>query len=136
MRHISILIIAVLAMAACRSTEYVAVPESHTVNVERAVYVHDSIESRDSIIIRSERDTVFVEKWKTRTRKSIVIDTVFVGRTDSVRVPYPVEKQLGKWQRLKLDWFGELCAVLIALISAIIIYIIWKIRRKILMRTL
>lgn len=132
MRHISILIIAVLAMAACRSTEYVAVPESHTVNVERAVYVHDSIESRDSIIIRSERDTVFVEKWKTRTRILYVHDTLSVEHRDSIRVPYPVEKKLSKWQQLKIDWFGELCAVLIALLSAIIIYIVWRTRQKIL----
>ena len=132
MRHISILIIAVLAMAACRSTENVAVPEYHTVNVERAVYVHDSIESRDSIIIRSERDTVFVEKWKTRTRILYVNDTLSVEHRDSIRVPYPVEKKLSKWQQLKIDWFGELCAVLIALLSAIIIYIVWRTRQKIL----
>lgn len=132
MRHISILIIAVLAFAACRSTGYVAVPESHTVNVERAVYIHDSVESRDSIIIRSERDTVFVEKWKTRTRISYVHDTLSVEHRDSIRVPYPVEKKLSKWQRLKLDWFGELCAILFALLSAIIIYIVWRTRQKIL----
>ena len=132
MRHISILIIAVLAMAACRSTEYVPVPEYHTVNVERAVYVHDSIESRDSIIIRSERDTVFVEKWKTRTRILHVHDTLCVEHHDSIRVPYPVEKKLSKWQQLKIDWFGELCAVLIALLSAIIIYTVWRTRQKIL----
>lgn len=139
MKNVCIVLAIILysfAAVGCRSTRYIPVPESHMSTVERAVILQDSFEMRDSIVIRTEKDTVYVEKWKTRTRKSIVIDTVFVGRTDSVRVPYPVEIQLGKWQRLKLDWFGELCAVLIALISAIIIYIIWKIRRKILMRTL
>ena len=120
------------AAVGCRSTRYVPVPESHMSTVERAVILQDSFEMRDSIVIHTEKDTVYVEKWKTRIRKSIVIDTVFVGRTDSVRVPYPVEKKLSKWQQLKIDWFGELCAILIALLSAIIIYIVWRTRPKIL----
>lgn len=40
-------------------------------------------------------------------------------KSDSIRVPYPVEKKLSKWQQLRLDFGGWAMLVLGMLVVAI-----------------
>lgn len=64
-------------------------------------------------------DTIYKEKfsviYKDRWRDRYLCDTVI--KTDSIRVPYPIDKKLSKWQQIKLDvGGGALVALGIALI--------------------
>ena len=47
------------------------------------------------------------------------MDFRFIARSDTIRVPYPVEKQLSKWEQFQLKYavwsFGALCMMLIVL---------------------
>jgi hypothetical protein len=71
---------------------------------------HDSIYlevlKHDSVYVTSRGDTVFVDRWHTEYRdrwRDRWRDSV---RVDSVRVPYPVEKELSWWEKQKIA-FGE-----------------------------
>lgn len=98
-----ILLFMLLAMLTGCKTKYVAVPEYHNVYVEKHdTLVHrDSIFEKDSVLIMMNGDTVTIYKtkilYKDRWRERIVYrDSI---RTDSIRVPYPVEKELTFWQK-------------------------------------
>lgn len=74
-------------------------------------------------------DTIYKEKfsviYKDRWRDRYLCDTII--KTDSVRVPYPVEKKLSKWQQIKLD-IGEWVMVALALaLIALVVIIVRKI---------
>lgn len=98
-----ILLFMLLAVLTGCKTNYVAVPEYHNVYVEKHdTLVHrDSIFEKDSVLIMMNGDTVTIYKtkilYKDRWRERIVYrDSI---RTDSIRVPYPVEKELTFWQK-------------------------------------
>ena len=107
------------------SPKVVTVPEYHTEYVVKTdTFIrYDSIYRGDSVIIRIVSDTVWIEHWRTeykdRWRDRSVHDTIV--KTDSIRVPYPVEKQLSKWQQLKMDAGGY--AVFALLVAIVIIFI-------------
>ena len=50
---------------------------------------------------------------------------------DSIRVPYPVEKSLSKWEQAKMDFGGIAIGGTIALVAFIVIWIVKRIRHKI-----
>lgn len=85
----------------------------------------------DSVATRKEGDTIFVERWhweyiydffkleKMNLENKQDMDFRFIARSDTIRVPYPVEKQLSKWEQFQLKYavwsFGALCMLLIVL---------------------
>ena len=106
-------ILVLLTLLSCK-TKYITVPEYHSVYVDKhdTVVHRDSIFEKDSIWMTIAGDTVTVYKtkvlYKDRWREKIVYrDSI---KTDSIRVPYPVEKQLTKWQQFKQD-VGEIIMV-------------------------
>lgn len=114
-------------LTGCRSVSKV---ESGERRVERDTVMltkwrTDSVVMRDSVVITDdgERRVERVVQWRDRLRT--VTDTTYINRIDSISVPYPVEKKLTKWERLKVDYGGyALVAVIILLTSAI-----WLARR-------
>lgn len=112
--------------SAC-SPRVITVPEYHMQYIVRTdTFIrHDSIYKNDSVIIRVVNDTVFIERWRTeykdRLRDRVVHDTI--AKTDSIRVPYPIEKQLTRWESLKLKAGGYVFAVLI--VEALWLIIMW-----------
>ena len=74
----------------------------------------DSVVMYDSVFVRETPDTVLIERWRVRYRTADVHDTVYRSKTDTIRIPYAVEKSLSRWQRTKQDW-GGLAMVLVLL---------------------
>ena len=126
-----------VCVACCTSckTKYVTVPEYHT------RYTHntdtflrsDTMFVRDSVIIRTHGDSTIVEKirWRDRFVNVYKIKTVTVIQRDSIRVPYPVEKSLSKWEQAKMDFGGIAIGGTLALVAFIVIWIVKRIRHKI-----
>ena len=108
-RHIiliALFCIVAYLMFGCKSVQYVPV---ETVKIEYKDRLKvDSIIKYDSILYNRymKGDTVFLtkEKYKYLDKIKIVRDSVF--KTDSISVPYPVEKQLSKWEKVKMDVGG------------------------------
>lgn len=117
-----LLVVAALLLSSCKSIQYVPVETVKTEYVTKTdtFLQKDSIVFHDSVCIHSKGDTVWYEKWHTKYKDRIVTKVVIDSfiRTDSIQVPYPVEKKLTKYQQLKMDWGGTAimgCLVLLAL---------------------
>ena len=99
--------VAVLAllMCSCKSVEYVPVIERRTDTLVQKVIERDSIRVHDSTIVREAGDTVLIERWHTQFRDRWHHDSIYISKTDSIPVPYPVteyvEKPL-KWWKIGL----------------------------------
>lgn len=121
---LAILMLALLC--GCTTTKYVPVESVRTEYRDHDVLRVDSVMLHDSVVIRSAGDTVLMEKWRWRDRVSIVRDTVSVIKTDSIQVPYPVEKPLTRWERAKMDWGGWAMLALMVVMAALA----WLWKRK------
>ena len=87
----------------------------------------DSIFVQDSVYIKDKGDTVFVDRFKYIYKNVQKTDTLYISRTDSIQVPYPVEAKLTRWHQLKMDMGGYL---LLAITVCIAFYIIrWLVRK-------
>lgn len=117
------IVLATLCLAGCKTVRYVPVPEFHTLYKTRVdtVQLLDSVYFRDSVFIAAKGDTVYLTKthWRERLRNIYHAKTDTVMHRDSIRVPYPVEKPLTKWQQWKMDaggWAMGVAAVLVILV--------------------
>ena len=79
----------------------------------------DSIYQHDSIYIREKGDTVWMEKYKYVYRDKLVRDTMYINRTDTIREPYPVERELSRWQSMKMELGGWAFGILLAVVLVI-----------------
>ena len=109
MGRVVIAIIATILLCSCK-TKYIAVPEYHNSIQIRTDTLsrYDSIYIHDSVYFSAREDTVYniryriVEKYKYKDR--VRNDTLV--KTDSIPVPYPVERKLSKWEKIKMDIGG------------------------------
>lgn len=111
---VAVLIVAI-GLISCR-TQYVPV---ETVKVEyrtRDSIRQDSIYLRDSVYMTVKGDTVYLYKYKYLYKYRYTDRTDTLMTTDSIQVPYPVEKQLTGWQQLKLDYGGSAMLVIIVIV--------------------
>lgn len=120
-----LLLIGIL-MASCRSIEYVPVEKVRYEYVTRDSIRMDSIHVRDSVYIREKGDTVFKDKYKYIYEYKYINKTDTVIRTDSIPVPYPVEKQLSRWEKMKLDFGGMAAGFLAVSLGLAILWIVIK----------
>ena len=118
---IGILLVSFL-LSGCK-TKYVSMVKV----ICREVVQHDTLHTshsvciRDSIVLTQNGATCFLDRWHEKT----IFTNVYKVRVDSflkrdsIQVPYPVEKQLSKWDQFQLKYavwsFGALCMLLIVL---------------------
>ena len=126
-------ILFVLMLQGCR-TKYVSVPEYHNVYVTKhdTLTKHDSVYQKEFVDRYVKGDTVFLTKIKVDYRYKNIYKTLYRDsiKTDSVRVPYPVEKKLSRWQGLKMEVGGWAIGVLSVVVLGTIGYIImWLVRK-------
>lgn len=117
-----------LLVCSCK-TKYVPV---ETVKID-TIYINklqrDSIYMYDSVFVKDKGDTVFVEKYKYLYRDKLVRDTLYINRTDSVQVPYPVEKELTKWQQFRMDFGGWAIGIVIVTILVVVGWMVYKLKK-------
>ncbi|MCM1219088.1 MAG: hypothetical protein NC548_31790 [Lachnospiraceae bacterium] len=70
---------------------------------------------------------IYRDRWRERT--SIHHDTLYVELTDSVSVPYPVEKQLTHWQQTKVNYGGYALFVSATVICLVVAWLARKFRK-------
>lgn len=113
----------------CRTIEYYPL---ETVRID-TVYVNqqrvDSVMVRDSIHIYQKGDTVtefrlkYIYKYKDRT------DTLYLSKTDTISVPYPVEKELTKWQQTKVNYGGWALGIVFVFILIVVGRMVYKLKK-------
>lgn len=122
--RIIIIPIAALCLSACKSIKYVPV---ETIKVD-TTYISqikiDSVYYRDSIYVEHKGDTVYLSKYKYLYKYIEKHDTLWREKTDTIQVAYPVEAQLSKWQKIKMqlgNTFIGICIVAFIICCALFI---------------
>lgn len=110
------LFMAVLLSAGCSRVQYVPAGSVRLDSVLVFRNVASAVTIRDSVYIDKTRDTVRVTQYKYVGVRLERTDTLYVSRADTVRIPYPVEKRLTKWQSVKADYGGWAMGILFALV--------------------
>lgn len=117
-----------LLVCSCK-TKYVPV---ETIKID-TIYINklqrDSIYMYDSVFVKDKGDTVFIEKYKYLYRDKLVRDTLYINRTDSVQVPYPVEKELTRWQKFRMDFGGWAIGIVIITILVVVGWMVYKLKK-------
>lgn len=135
MRNILYILMAVALLTGCK-TKYIPVPEYHEIVVHHTdtLLRVDSVQLRDSVIIRLQGDTIVQEVWRWRDR--VKYDTRIVYRdsvrVDSVRVPYPVERKQTAWERTMQNVGKISLIILVTSICFMLVYLLLRARNKIL----
>lgn len=124
------IILLTTAIWSCRNVKYVPVETVKTDSIYINQVQRDSIYRLDSIYIRDKGDTVWVEKYKYLFVDKLRHDTMYVNHTDTIREPYPVEKDLTRWQQMKLELGGWAFGIIIAFALIIIGWIVYKSWKK------
>lgn len=119
-------------LTGCTSVQYVPVESVTHDSIYISRVERDSIHVHDSIYMEvvSKADTIYQTKYvqKVIYRDALRTDTMVVERVDTIRLPYPVERQLSKWEKIKLDFGGMLLGGIgIFALSAVAV---WMLRRK------
>lgn len=110
-----ILLTLAICLTSCRSIKYVPVESVKTEYKTRDSIRFDSIYEHDSIFLFVKGDTVYKEKYRYKYRYLTINKTDTVMLTDSVQIPYPVEKQLTRWQQMKIELGGWAVGVIVIL---------------------
>ncbi len=122
MRHIVFLSLFLVGLAATSCTKHVYVPvettKSDTVYMNRVQL--DSIYMRDSVFIEKSGDTIREFQYKYIYRFKDRIDTLYISKTDSIQVPYPVE--VVKYKTPQWCWWA-LGGVILLLVPYIVKWI-------------
>ncbi len=128
--YITILLTSAIWFISCR-TQYIPVETVRTEYKTRDSIRVDSIYNQDSIYVLVKGDTVYQYRYKYLYKYQYLNRTDTMIKIDSVQVPYPVEKQLTRWQQMKIELGGWAFGVIIAfglVISGWVIYS--RIRKK------
>lgn len=107
---------ALVLLSGCSRVQYVPM---QTVLKDSIVFHRidiDSVIIKDSIFIDRTKDTVYkyVERWQEKY--IIRNDTTIIERVDSIPVEVKVEKQLTRWQQIKIDYGDNVLVMLVAVI--------------------
>ena len=120
-------------LSGCKSVQYVPVETVRTDSVYVDRYLRDSIYQRDSVFINrwTDGDTVYQDKvvWKYVYRDKVKYDTVAILCSDTVRVPFPVDRELSKWEQIRLDVGGLAIGIVIITILIVVGYRMYKLKK-------
>lgn len=116
-RIITLIFLATI-LYSCKSIQYVPVETIKRDTTYISQIKIDSIYHRDSIYVEHKGDTVYLSKYKYLYKYIEKHDTLWREKTDTIQVVYPVEAQLTKWQKIKIN-MGEY------LIAVIVLIVIW-----------
>ena len=123
--YIIILLILAICFVSCR-TQYIPVESVRTEYKTRDSIRFDSIYQRDSVYMLVKGDTIYQYRYKYLYRYLTTNRTDTILKHDSIPIPYPVEKQLSRWQTIKMELGGWAFGIIILITLIIIGQIIFK----------
>ena len=116
----------VLAMFSCKGSErIVEVPVTKIEYKDRVKEKVDSVYIHDSTYMYVGGDTIYVYQYRNVYRDKLRTDTLYINRTDSIAVPYPIERQLSAWEMNLINLGKFFFVVLLCVIAYAIFRIVW-----------
>lgn len=128
-RYWSFLAIAmcVLLVSSCRSVRYLPSEAVHD-TARIVIRTADTLRLKDSVFVERmvKGDTIYVTKdrWHTRDNISVRTDTMYVSRTDTVRVP--VNAKATWYERNVKPMVESFSALIMLSVFGIVVWIIGK----------
>lgn len=123
---IAVLVILIMMLTACTSTQYVPVETVRTEYQDKVKEIHTTDSVIDTRFVYVKGDTVIDWRDRVKWRDRYIHDSIFIENNDTIRVPYPVERELSRWEQTKMDFGGmALGGVVIAVCFAVV----WLIKR-------
>lgn len=119
-----------IGLGACRSVRYIPVESVRLDSVVTILHHRDSIYQHDSVYIKEKADTVLIERWHTRWRDRVSHDTLYISKTDTIRIPVPVERKLSKSERTYITIGKWSVGAVAGLVLAAICFIFFRRRWK------
>lgn len=113
-------------LTGCTSTRYVPVESVRTEYQDKVREVRTTDSVVDTRFVYVKGDTVFGYRDRIKWRDRFIHDTVSVVRTDSIPMPYSVERSLSWWEQTKMDLGGFAMACIAA---ALCVSVVWCVRR-------
>ena len=128
--YLLIILLTAALCSGCRTIEYrtLETVRTDTVYVNRLSV--DSVMVRDSIYIHEKGDTVLEHRYHYIYKYRDRVDTLYLASRDTVSVPYPVEKELTKWQSFKVDYGGWAIGTVFGVVLIVFGNLIYKLKRK------
>lgn len=117
------------ALFGCKTrTEYVPIENTRTEYRDRVVEHTrvDTINNTEYVFCKG--DSVIIYREKERVKIVNKRDTITLITTDTITKTHQVEKQLSKWQKIKIDLGGMAFGVILIGLGFLIFKIIRKIR--------
>lgn len=146
-----IVLLLVISFSGCSKKIYVPVETVRTeykyLNSKDSIRLTEKINTKDSVIIRDSvvttlnenGDVIRTEIWRLKEKYSknasmyeelkAKYDSLLSVKRDSVLVPYPKEKQLSRWQKIKMDSGGIAIGVVIIIILVVVGRFVYKLKK-------
>jgi len=122
--------IILICFGSCKSVKYIPYETIKHDSIYITNHQKDSVYIYDSIYQKEKGDTLILEKWRTKYVEKQVHDTSYIERWDSIYVPYPVEKELSKWEKRYITIGKVSTGLYIGLLIALIAWLVYYIKRK------
>lgn len=126
-----VIVLFCLLTSCCTQVRYVPV---ETVRIDSVFFNSTRIDSvliHDSVSVIQRGDTVAEYRYRYIYKYKDRVDTLYINRTDTIRVPYPVEieKKLTVWQRMKIEVGGWAMAAVIVIILIVVGRMVYKLKQ-------
>lgn len=116
-------------LGSCSHMRYIPVETVRTDSVQNTLYMRDSIYMRDSVYILDRGDTVYKFQYKYLFIDKIKHDTLYIERVKSMQVPYPVEKELTRWQTLRMQVGGVAIPAVVIIVLIVFGKMVYKLKK-------
>lgn len=115
-----------LILVGCSTTKYVPIETVRTEYKDNIKEVHTTDSVVDTRFVYVKGDTVIDWRDRIKWKGKEVHDSIYIEKTDTIREPYPVERQLSRWEQTKMDLGGIAMG---GLLVAICIAVMWLVKR-------
>jgi hypothetical protein len=120
------------AFVSCKQVEYVHTHTSDTIFVGSVKI--DTFRLLDSVYyhIYTQGDTIYSEKTKVvyRDRYKYERDTIYLHRTDTIKVPIPIEHKATIWERIEYRVDDVVSIIGVIIVGGFILLFIQLLRRQ------
>ena len=113
----------------CTNTKYVPIESVRTEYKDKIRDVHTTDSIVDTRFVYVKGDTVFGYRDRTKWRDRIIHDTCTIIKSDSIPMPYPVERELSRWEQAKMDFGGMALGAVVVAICVAVVWLTKKFRK-------
>lgn len=128
---IGVLIVALFSLlTSCRTqVKFIPVETVRTDSVFFNSARVDSIFVHDSIFVNQRGDTLIEYRYRYVYKYKDRVDTLYINKTDSISVPYPVEKSLTRWEQTKVNYGGHAIIAVVVIVMVVFGKMIYKLKK-------